>query len=133
MSAGEAVDVLAVMNRARDVLAEIYAKHQLAIGPFASQAQKSNSALRVANAAVAELIEAAEFVNRARRLSAQSGNERGNLAAELGLDRSASLEVIRLTAGDRLAKAVLVARGDSLALALLAKNESAVARCGDAS
>ena len=49
--------VLAVLDRARDVLAEIYAKHQRAIGPFATQAQKSNGSLRAARAAVAELVE----------------------------------------------------------------------------
>jgi HEAT repeat protein len=56
MNDKKAVDVLAVLDRARDVLAEIYAKHQRAIGPFATQAQKSNGSLREARAAVAELI-----------------------------------------------------------------------------
>lgn len=55
---GGPVDVLAVMDRARDVLVETYAKYQTKIGPFASQSQQSNVELRQARAAVAELIEA---------------------------------------------------------------------------
>lgn len=51
------VDVLAVVRRARDVLAETYARYQLKIGPFASQAQRSNVELRQAEVAIAALIE----------------------------------------------------------------------------
>jgi len=37
---------LSAIDRARDVLAELYAKYQFKIGPFASQAQKSNTELK---------------------------------------------------------------------------------------
>lgn len=61
MSGETKVDVLAVLDRARDVLAETYAKYQTKIGPFASQSQQSNVELRKAREAVAELIEASRM------------------------------------------------------------------------
>lgn len=56
------VDVLAVMDRARDVLAETYAKYQTKIGPFASQSQQSNAELRQARDAVARFIREVDIV-----------------------------------------------------------------------
>ncbi len=54
----EVKGVLSVLDRARDVLAETYAKYQTRIGPFASQSQQSNVELRQARDAVAEMIAA---------------------------------------------------------------------------
>jgi hypothetical protein len=51
-----AQQLLEAVDQARDVLAEIYAKHSTKIGPFATQAQVMNTRLRVARLAFAEAL-----------------------------------------------------------------------------
>lgn len=75
MSAGK-VDVLAVMDRSRDVLGRLYFDFQRKIGPFASQANSAGIALAEARAAVAELIEAADSAMTAARVVALAVEDR---------------------------------------------------------
>lgn len=72
-AAGGGVDVLAVLDRARDVLGDFYFKYQRRIGPYATQALASVHQLPKARIAVADLIEAIEADAADRAIAAGLG------------------------------------------------------------
>lgn len=113
MSAG-AVDVLARIRRARDVLAEIYTKHQVKIGPFATQAQQSNVELRQVEVALAELIEAVGVRLELADSFNPSKNERKRLRDLIGgFDPSIipNVQQLRRAANKRVRNALATVRG----------------------